>query len=91
MRLFIAMAMLGSASVALAEDAEHRADRLRTEQLNRDAEGAAARRDQRTKAVHDRARADYDSARKRYEQEMAAWRQRVASCRAGDYSACDDR
>lgn len=91
MRLVLAMMLLGMASAAVAEDAEHRADRLRTEQLNRDAGAAAARRDQRSKAFHDRARSDYAAARKRYEQAMADWRRRVAACRAGDYSACDER
>lgn len=68
------------------EDAEHRADRLRTEQLNRDAGAAARRRDRAAAAARDRG---YAAARARYEARMAEWRRQVAACRDGDYSACD--
>jgi len=72
-------------SVAQAEDAAHRADRLRTQELNERARAVASRRD------HGNAeqRNAYRTARDRYERRMAEWRERVAACRAGQYDACD--
>ncbi len=72
-------------AIARAEDAEHRADRLRTEALNRAAQARVAQRDHGNAAQHDQYRAALD----RYEQRMAEWRARVAACRAGRYDACD--
>lgn len=90
--LLSALLILGTIAPAAAqEDPVRRADRLRTEQLNRDAHAAAARRDGRIRAEQDRAEADYRAARQRYEQAMENWRRRVAACRAGDYSACENR
>jgi hypothetical protein len=61
------------------EDAVHRADREKTERLNRDAAAVVARRDKSNARALDR----YQNAREAYETEMAAWRTRVADCRAG--------
>lgn len=72
-------------SVAHAEDAAHRADRLRTQALNQRAAAAVARRDH----GNARQRESYRAARDRYERQMADWRARVADCRAGYYDACD--
>lgn len=66
------------------EDAAHRADRLRTQQLNRSAAASIASRDRGQAA-----RADtYRAAQDRYERERAAWRRRFDACQAGDWSAC---
>lgn len=77
--------VLLAAPVSAEEDAAHRADRLRTEQLNRQAASVVARRDRQNAQV----RKGGDDAMDRYQRELAAWRRRVADCRAGDYSACD--
>jgi hypothetical protein len=81
MTLVLALALLAADP---PEDAAHRADRLRTEQLNRAAAAVGARRDQRNAD----AQADYRAAQVRYEAEMAAWRRRVAACQAGDRASC---
>lgn len=70
---------------AQEEDAEHRADRLRTIELNRRAQSVVDRRDRSNADIRERNR----RALERYERERAAWRERVAACRAGDYDACD--
>ncbi|MFW2828798.1 hypothetical protein [Sphingomonas sp. ID0503] len=70
-----------------AEDAAHRADRERTEQLNRQAAKIVERRQARNAD----AREDYRDADARYQRQMAAWRQRVVECRSGNWDACDDR
>ena len=70
---------------AAPEDAAHRADRLRTEQLNRDAAAVVARRD----TGNSGGQAAYRAARLRYERQMAEWRARVAACEGGDWRACD--
>jgi len=69
---------------ALAEDEAHRLDRLRTEQLNRQAARVVDARDNRNDA-NQRA---YRAARSDYERRMAAWRRQVAACNGGDWSAC---
>ena len=74
-------------SIAHAEDAAHRADRLRTQALNERAAAVVSRRDD----GNARQRESYRAARDRYERRMAEWRERVADCRAGYYDACDDR
>lgn len=79
------MTSLATPSVAQQEDAAHRADRLRTEQLNRSAAAVVARRDRQNAQVRRRG----DDAMDRYQKELAAWRRRVAACNAGDYDACD--
>jgi len=70
---------------AQEEDAEHRADRLRTIELNRRAQAVVDRRDRSNADVRERNR----RAQERYERERAAWRERVIACRSGDYDACD--
>lgn len=82
---------LSVATAAHAEDAEHRADRLRTIELNERAKALTDRRDRNLgRATHDgRATRDYDAARLRYQRELDEWRRQVAACREGDYSACD--
>jgi hypothetical protein len=70
-----------------AEDAAHRADRLRTEQLNR---GAGKVVNQRNRGNAE-GQARYRDAQADYARQMASWRRQVAACRAGDYAACDER
>ena len=80
--------MVAFAAAASAESQEeddlHRADRLRTQQLNRQAAGAVSRRTMR----NDSGDADYLAARARYERDMAEWRRRVEACEAGYWQAC---
>ncbi len=66
------------------EDAAHRADRLRTIELNERARAAVGHRDKGNEAVRESNRA----AQERYERERAAWKKRVAACEGGDWSAC---
>lgn len=72
------------AAHAQTEDAEHRADRLRTIELNRRAQSVVDRRDRSNADV----RATNRRAQERYERERAEWRRRVSACRAGDVDAC---
>jgi hypothetical protein len=86
MKYIPAILLLIPATVALAqpeEDAEHRADRLRTQQLNLGAAAVVARRTRDQDA--------YRAARARYEREMEQWRRRAEACRAGYDDACDYR
>ncbi|MDB5689201.1 MAG: hypothetical protein JWL91_1077 [Sphingomonas bacterium] len=69
------------------EDAAHRADRLRTEQLNRSAGSVVDRRNRRNAD----GQARYRQAQADYARRMQAWRRQVAACEAGSYSACDGR
>lgn len=86
MRAVFVILLLVIPTVALAqEDAAHRADRLRTEQLNRQAAEGVARRDRQNARI----REGGDAAMSRYQRQLAEWRRRVADCRAGIYSACD--
>lgn len=88
MRTFLALALavLPTASFAQAEeDAEHRADRVRTEQLNRNAAAAVDRRNGNNSAALDR----YRDAQAAYQRAREQWRRRVAACEDGDYRACD--
>lgn len=87
MKYVLALAVVAMASAAIGqpgEDAAHRADRLRTEALNRHAAAAVAHRDGRNARAED----DYAAARARYERQMQAWRRQVRACRAGDWDAC---
>jgi len=86
-RPLLALSILATASAALAqaEDAAQRADRLRTIELNRRAQGAVDRRDRANADIRESAR----RAQQRYERERAEWLRRVAACQAGDYDACD--
>lgn len=85
--LSMPLALLAMSGIAHAqpEDAEHRADRLRTIELNRRAQAVVDRRDRSNADV----RATNRRAQERYERERAEWRRRVAACRAGDYDACE--
>ena len=85
--LLLLPSLLIVARPALADpnDAAHRADRARTQQLNNRA-GAVV---QRRFASNDRSVAAYRQARARYEREMDDWRERVSECRAGASWACD--
>jgi hypothetical protein len=90
MNVMIAALIVATAAASPAyarEDAAHRADRLRTEQLNRSA-GAVV--DQRRRRNAD-GQARYRNAQADYARRMAAWRAQVAACRSGDYAACDAR
>ncbi|WP_016747248.1 hypothetical protein [Rhizorhabdus wittichii] len=82
--LLAAMIAIPGAARAQPEDAEHRADRLRTIELNRRAQAVVDRRDRSNAGV----RATNRRAQERYERERAEWRRRVEACRAGDYDAC---
>ena len=70
---------------AQQEDAEHRADRLRTIELNRRAASVVDRRDTANADV----RAANRKAMDRYQRQRAEWQKRVADCRAGDWDACE--
>jgi len=59
------------------EDAAHRADRIRTEQLNRSAAAKVIRR-QENDTARDRA---WRASQADYERQMAAWRKRDAERR----------
>jgi len=88
MRILLAIAVfiLPTALFAQAEeDAEHRADRLRTEQLNRDAGASVGRRNSANAAALER----YRNAQEDYQRARAEWRRRVAACEDGDWRACD--
>ena len=89
MRMLIPILLVLSPVAGLAqdEDALHRADRERTEQLNR---RAAIKVDDRDDA-NARSLARYRDARAVYERERAEWRRRVAACQSGDDRACDPR
>lgn len=78
------LATLPAVAHAQPEDAAHRADRLRTIELNRRAQGVVDRRDQGNADVRETNR----KAMERYERERAAWRRQVEACRSGDWSAC---
>jgi hypothetical protein len=82
--LLAAMIAIPGAARAQPEDAEHRADRFRTIELNRRAQAVVDRRDRSNADV----RATNRRAQERYERERAEWRRRVEACRAGDYDAC---
>jgi hypothetical protein len=82
--LIVPLCLAALAQPAFAEDAAHRADRQRTEALNRQAATAVGKRDARN---GDGEQA-YRAARERYERRMAEWRRRVQACEAGDWSAC---
>ena len=73
-----------SASAQAPEDAAHRADRERTQALNRAAGGVVLRHDRQNAA----SRTTYQAAHDRYLRELGAWRARFDACNAGDWSAC---
>jgi uncharacterized membrane protein YcjF (UPF0283 family) len=83
---------LAAASAQAVEDEAHRLDRLRTEQLNRQAAAVVAKRDDAGAARNaDDAQRDYAAARTAYQRRLAAWRARVDACVNGAYEACDRR
>jgi hypothetical protein len=67
-----------------AEDDAHRADRLRTRELNADVAAATERR----LRENARRRAAYQDARADYLRAVERWRRQVAACRSGDHAAC---
>ncbi|WP_420139672.1 hypothetical protein [Sphingomonas sp.] len=85
--LAAALALLSTTAFAQAEDedAEHRADRLRTEQLNRNAADRVDSRNATNAAAMDR----YRDAQAAYQRARERWRRRVEACQDGDYRACD--
>lgn len=90
MRIAFLLLLISASALSaqeLPEDAEHRADRLRTEQLNRRAQVAADKREDANRAKLDR----YARDRAAYQREMAEWRRRSEACVNGDYSVCDSR
>lgn len=87
-RSMLSLMLLLAAAPAFAqpvEDAEHRADRLRTIELNKRAQAVVAHRDRGNAEIRRSGR----EAQARYERQRAEWRRRVAACEAGDYAACD--
>jgi len=82
-----AVIALPTAAHAQEEDAEHRADRLRTIELNRRAQSVVDKRDGSNADVRETNR----RAMERYERKRAEWHRQVAACRAGDYDACAPR
>jgi hypothetical protein len=85
-RALLAFSLLAATpALAQVEDAEHRADRLRTIELNRRAQSVVDRRDRGNSNVRDTNR----KAMERYQRQRAEWRQRVAACQAGDWDACE--
>lgn len=83
--LALALAVLPAVASAQYEDDARRADRTRTEDLNRSAAHAVDRRNSANAAKLARyrdAQADYQRARE-------AWRRRLAACEGGDERACD--
>ena len=87
-RALLALSLLAVApapALAQVEDAEHRADRLRTIELNRRAQSVVDRRDRGNAGVRETNR----KAMERYQRQRAEWRKRVAECRAGDWDACE--
>jgi hypothetical protein len=88
MRFVLILAFPSAAALAQADqDDAHRADRQRTESLNR---AATAAIDQRNSA-NAAALARYRNAQAAYQRDRDAWRRRVAACDAGDDRACDPR
>ena len=85
-RALLALSLLAAApAVAQVEDAEHRADRLRTIELNRRAQSVVDRRDRGNAGVRETNR----KAMERYQRQRAEWRKRVTDCRDGDWDACE--
>ncbi len=79
-------------SAQAVEDEAHRLDRLRTEQLNRQAAAVVAKRNDAGAARDaDDAQRDYAAARAAYQRRLAQWRARVDACVNGAYEACDRR
>jgi len=83
-KVLVVALLLTTPAVAQAEDEAHRLDRLRTEQLNRNAAKVVDARQDRS----DAAERAYRAARADYARRMAAWRRRVSWCEGGDWSAC---
>jgi hypothetical protein len=87
MRLCFALLLVALPTAAFAqsdEDVDHRADRIRTEQLNRNAGAAVDRRNGSNAAALDR----YRNAQADYQRAREAWRRRLAACQDGDDRAC---
>jgi uncharacterized membrane protein YcjF (UPF0283 family) len=83
---------IATVSAQAVEDEAHRLDRLRTEQLNKQAAATIARRDDLGAARDsDDAQRDYAKARAAYQRRLADWRARVDACTNGVYEACDRR
>lgn len=78
------LSALAAPLAAQEEDAEHRADRLRTIELNRGAQAKVDARDRSNARVRETNRA----AQERYERQREEWRRRVEACENGDYRAC---
>ncbi|NIJ07783.1 hypothetical protein FHS31_001393 [Sphingomonas vulcanisoli] len=85
MRLILALLLTATPAIAQDEDAAHRADRERTQELNRRAAAVVERRND----SNAQGSAAYRAAHARYERDMAEWRRRVAACDRGDWSACE--
>ncbi len=87
MRIMLGLILTFAAVSALAqsEDATHRADRERTEALNRNVAEGATRRDTANDAAVDR----YRAALADYARRRAEWQRRLAACQAGNIDACN--
>ena len=69
------------------EDDAHRADRLRTQELNRRSPNGYAKGSYGT--GNDQGAGDYAQAQAEYRERLAEWRRRVAACESGHYDACE--
>jgi len=89
LRVLLLLSILSPAAAMAqdSDDAAHRADRLRTRQLN---QGAGSKVDHRNRKNAE-AQSRYRAERADYERRMEAWRRQVAACRQGNFAACDDR
>ncbi|KKC27063.1 hypothetical protein [Sphingomonas sp. SRS2] len=87
LRILLPLSLLVAlpAQAQVEEDAEHRADRLRTIELNKRAQSVVDKRDRGNADVRETNRRNQE----RYERQRDEWRARVAACRAGDYDACN--
>jgi hypothetical protein len=92
MKRLLLLGYLAHSSFAAAQGpVDLEADRLRTQQLNHQADAVTSRRDRTMVRRQNQAEAQYRAARDRYEEEMATWQRRVAMCEAGDDRACVER
>ena len=71
------------------EDDAHRADRLRTQALNRRSPSGYPAAPRAAAAADDGGRDDYAQAQAEYRRRLAEWRRRVAACENGYYDACE--
>jgi hypothetical protein len=84
--LALLITLSAPAAAKVQEDAAHRADRLRTQELNSRSANGYAR--PAAAAGNERSGDDYAQAQADYRRRLADWRRRVAACENGYYDAC---